>query len=155
MSIAVTTFTLDAETPKEREARLHRVRVSQQHRLPAEKPEETEARDLYDRESQMQSTIVHSSLQPLLHQLAVRTMMSKFHAGMAALQMSTCVTCMERFPGMTVRATSAGTECVRCNRDKHIPNVVYSCDSNMHALVRCCDHLITYTLHNYLIVCRD
>ena len=148
MSIAVTTFTLDAETPKEREARLHRVRVSQQHRLAAEKPEETEARDLYDRESQMQSTIVHSSLQPLLHQLAVRTMMSKFHAGMAALQMSTCVTCMERFPGVTVRATS---ECVR---DKHIPNV-YSCDNNMHPghvpqalLVRCCDHL--YSFHNYL-----
>ena len=145
---------LAAETPEEREARLHRVRVSQQHRLAAETPEERGARllYLYDRERYMQSSIVHSSQQPLLHQLAVRTTISKFHAGMAALQMSTCVTCMERFPGMTVRATSAGTECVRCNRDKHIPKV-YSCDNNMHPgpvpqalLERFCDHLITYTL---------
>ena len=36
-----------------------------------------------------------------------------FHSRMAALQVSTC-TCMERFPGMTVRVTPAGTVTYKC-----------------------------------------
>ena len=117
---------LAAETPQEREVRLHQLRASQQQCLAVETPEETEARRLHDREHH-----VLSSHEPLLHLLAVSTKMSKFHAGTAALQVSTCVTCMETFPGVTVRITPAGTECVRCNRDKHCPKV-YSCDNNMH-----------------------
>ena len=79
----------------------------------------------------MQQSHSLSTGQPLFQQPAVRSKMSKFHFGMAALQVTTCVTCMERFPGMTVRMTSAGTECLRCTRDKHIPKT-YSSDNNMH-----------------------
>ena len=73
----------------------------------------------------------HSHEQPLFNRPAVRSKMNKFHSGIAALQVSTCVTCMEKFPGMTVKMTSAGTECIRCNRDKHTPKA-YSLDNNMH-----------------------
>ena len=59
---------------------------------------------------------------------------------------------METFPGLTVRATAAGNECVRCNRDKHNPKV-YSCENNMHPgpvpqelLVRYAIVYITYSL---------
>ena len=76
----------------------------------------------------MQPSMSH---QPLLHQPAVPSKMSKFHSALAALEVSACVTCMERFPGMTVRVTSAGTECVRCTRDKHSPKA-YSSDNNIH-----------------------
>ena len=78
----------------------------------------------------MQPPVSHSSRQPL-HQPRVRSRITKFQAGMASLQVSTCVTCMERFPGMTVRETSAGTECVRSSRDKNSPKA-YSCSNNMH-----------------------
>ena len=117
---------LAAETPEEREARLRRVHLSQQQRQASETAEETQARHLYDRQRHLQ----HSQ-EPLFRQQAVHTKMNKFHATMATLQVSTCVTCMETFPGLTVRATAAGTECVRCNRDKHNPKV-YSCENNMH-----------------------
>ena len=35
------------------------------------------------------------------------------------------------FPGMTVRMTSAGTECLRYTGNKHTPKT-YSFDNNMH-----------------------
>ena len=79
----------------------------------------------------MQPLASHSSEQQLLHQPVVKSRMSNYHSGIASLQVSTCVTCMEKFPGMTVRATAAGTECVRCNRDKNSPKA-YSCGNNMH-----------------------
>ena len=68
---------------------------------------------------------------PLLHQPTVRSKMAKFHTAMTSLQVSACVTCMERFPGMTVMITSAGTECARCSKDKHSPKA-YSLENNMH-----------------------
>ena len=102
---------LAAETLEEREARLLQLRVGQQQRLAAETPQETEARRLRDRQNHMEPT---SHEHP-----SVRTKMSKFHSTLAALQVSTCVTCMERFPGMTVRTTCGSTECARCSRDKH------------------------------------
>ena len=38
------------------------------------------------------------------------------------------VTCMERFPGLTVRVTPAGTECARCSWDQHSPKA-FSCEN--------------------------
>ena len=79
----------------------------------------------------MQPLVSHSPGQLLLHQAVVKSRMNHFHSRMASLQVSTCVTCIEKFPGMTVRTTAAGTECVRCNRDKNRPKA-YSCGNNMH-----------------------
>ena len=138
-----------AETPEETEARLCQDRLSHQRRIAAETPEETEARLCQARLSQQRrrcprkhwlvvikiDSIINSTrdVYALQHYLqpAVTTKMNRFHSGIAALQVSTCVTCMERFPGMTVRMTSAGTECVRCFRDKYSPKA-YSSQNNMH-----------------------
>ena len=65
-----------------------------------------------------------------LHQPMVQSKMSKFHSEMASFQMSMCITCCERFPGLTVRMTPSGTECLRCVRDKHSPKA-YSSLNNM------------------------
>ena len=111
-----------AETPVDTEARLCQARLSQQRRIAAETPEETEARLCQDRLSQQQRIVSEtleetlarryqdqlnhqqhtrhlcSSALSLLHQPAVTAKMSRFHSGIAALQVPTC---MERFPGMT------------------------------------------------------
>ena len=51
-----------------------------------------------------------------------------FHAEIAALEMQKCTTCSEAFPGLQLRSHS--TECMRCNRDKHVPKL-YSSMNNM------------------------
>ena len=122
---------LEAETPEERETRLAQARLSQQHRLEAETPEERAAR-LQDLRARKQERIAsetaeetaarhqrdreaHShqpppaSAQPLLHQPAVKARMRKFHSQLATLEVSTCTTCLERFPGMITRQIAAGT----------------------------------------------
>ena len=118
---------LEAETPEEREARLAQDRLSQQHRLEAETPEERAARlqDLRARiasETAEETAARHqrareahshqpppASAQPLLHQPAVKARMRKFHSQLATLEVSTCTTCLERFPGMITRQIAAGT----------------------------------------------
>jgi len=67
----------------------------------------------------------------LLHHPAVQSKVRQFHSRMDSLQVSTCATCMERFPGMTVKMTSAGTECIRCTKDQHSPKT-FSSDNNMN-----------------------
>ena len=119
---------LAAETPEERDARLFNLRLSQQQPLAAESCEETELRRQRDRNNHRRPC---SLQQPLLHQPTVQSKINKFHTSMASLQMSACVVCMERFPGMTVMMTSAGTECARCSSDKHSPKA-YSLENNMH-----------------------
>ena len=54
--------------------------------------------------------------------------MHKFHAHFATLDLSTCTTCLENFPGLQLRLESA--ECLRCSRDKCIPKL-YSSANNM------------------------
>ena len=119
-----------AESSEEREARLQQLRHNQQQRIASETLQETEARRQRDRESHVQQTSAVTSNQPELHQPMVQSKMSKFHSEMASLQMSMCITCRERFPGLTVRMTSSGTECLRCVRDKHSPKA-YSSLNNM------------------------
>ena len=54
--------------------------------------------------------------------------MHKFHAHFATLDLSTCTTCLESFPGLQLHLGSA--ECLRCSQDKHIPKL-YSSANNM------------------------
>ena len=144
---------LEAETAEERDTRLAQARLSQQQRLEAETPEERAARlqDLRARKQERTASETaeetaarrqrhweaHSrrpppaSAQPLLHQPAVKARMRKFHSQLASLEVSTCTTCLERFPGMTIRQTAAGTVCIRCHRDTHTPKA-YSRENNMH-----------------------
>ena len=140
---------LEAETPAEREARLYQLRVSQQQRLvvetpgrrevrlqqmrsrqqqriASETPQENETRRRRDREGHIQQALLPCSAQPLLHCPSVQSQMSKFHSRMDSLQVSSYATCMERFPGMAVRMTSAGTECIRCTKDQHSPKTFSS-----------------------------
>ena len=122
---------LARETPEERDARLQQLRANRQERLAAETPEERDARRQHDREYHMQPSISTSSETPLLYQTAIQHKIMNFHWKLAALEVPTCTTCMESFPGMTVRTTSTGKECLRCCRDKHSPKT-YSSDNNMH-----------------------
>ena len=121
---------LAAESPPHRAARLQDLRARQQERIDSETPEETAARRQRDREA-----LAHRpppvSAQPLLHQPAVQARIKRFHSQLASLDVSTCTTCLERFPGMTTRHTAAGTVCIRCHRDTHSPKA-YSWENNMH-----------------------
>ena len=121
---------IDSETPEETAARLQDLRAHQQERIDSETPEETAARRQRDREAHSHRPPL-ASAQPLLHQPAVQSRMRKFHSQLASLEVSTCTTCLERFPGMTTRHTSAGTVCIRCYRDTHTLKA-YSRENNMH-----------------------
>ena len=70
---------------------------------------------------------------PLFHQPRVLSKMVQFHSRLASLQFLKCITCLERFPGMTVRALPATneTECLRCSHDKHLPKL-FSSANNMN-----------------------
>lgn len=120
-----------AEAPEETETRLRQYRLNQQQRIASETQWDTEARRQRDRISHRQQPLQVLSPQPLLHQSVVHSKMRKFHSGLAGLQVSACITCNESFPGMTVRFTSVGSECVRCFRDKHSPKM-YSSLNNMN-----------------------
>ena len=119
-----------AESPAERATRLQDLSTRQQERITSETPEETAARRQRDREA-------HTHRPPpvtarsLLQQPGVHARMRRFHSQLASLEVSTCTTCLERFPGMTTRQTAAGTECIRCHRDTHSPKA-YSWENNMH-----------------------
>ena len=100
---------IPTELPEERAACLEQLRVLQQQRIASETPVETEERLRRDRECHMQHSDSLSSDQPLFQQPAVHSKMGKFHFRMAALQMSTCTTCMERLMAITVIMASAGS----------------------------------------------
>ncbi len=132
---------------EEREARLHRMRTTQQDRRAAETEEEREARLTTqcdrraaeteaereallqrDRERHREQQGANSQL-PLLHQQSVQNKMLKFHEHMASLAVLRCTTCLEQFSGLQL--CSQSTECLRCSRDKHTPKL-YSSANNMH-----------------------
>ena len=110
-----------AESPA---TRLQELSTRQQERITSETPEETAARRQRDREAHTHRPPPRS----LLHQPGVHARMRRFHSQLASLEVSTCTTCLERFPGMTTRQTAAGTECIRCT---HSPKA-YSWENNMH-----------------------
>ena len=118
---------LAAETPEEREARLQHMSTYQHERLAADTAEEREVRLQCDRQRHRDQQLVQSQL-PLFEQHSIRAKMHKFHAHFATLDLSTCTTCLESFPGLQLHLGSA--ECLRCSRDKHIPKL-YSSANNM------------------------
>ena len=65
---------------------------------------------------------------PLFEQHSIRAKMHKFHAHFATLDLSTCTTCLESFPGLQLHLEPA--ECLCCSRDKRIPKL-YSSANNM------------------------
>ena len=107
---------LAAETPSEREARLQRMSDCQHDRLATETPDERAAR------------LHHRSQLPLFEQRSVQSKMARFHEHMATLEIASCTTCSEGFPGLQLYSSS--TECIRCSRDKHVPQL-YSAANNM------------------------
>ena len=121
---------IDSEIPEETAARLQDLRARRQERIDSETPEETAARCRRDREAHSHRPPLVSA-QPLLYQPAVQSRMRKFHSQLASLEVFTCTTCLERFPGMTTRHTAAGTVCIRCHRDTHTLKA-YSRENNMH-----------------------
>ena len=121
-----------AESVQEREVRLQQMSSSQRERLASENAEEREVRLQHDRESHREQRVQRTLGQlhfPLIQQRAVQVKMQKFHAHMAALEVSRCSMCSEAFPGLHLH--SGSTECVRCSRDRHTPKV-YSTGNNMH-----------------------
>ena len=115
---------LASETEEERATRLQQMSANQHHRSAAEAGSEREARLQRNREGQRGQ----QSQLPLFKQPSVQAKMRKFHAEIAALEMQKCTTCSEGFPGLQLR--SHCTECVCCNRDKHVPKL-YSSMNNM------------------------
>ena len=98
---------LTHETPDQREAHLQQVSLAQQRRLTHETPEETATRCEQDRESHRIQR----------EQQSVRTKIVNLRSHLAALQVSKCITCLGKFPGLNVRTVSLDsndTECVRC-----------------------------------------
>ena len=92
-----------------------------------ETAKEREVRLQCDRQRQRDQQLVRSQL-PLFEQHSIRAKMHKFHAHFAMVDLSTCTTCLESFPGLQLHLGSA--ECLRCCRDKHIPKL-YSSSNNM------------------------
>ena len=62
----------------------------------------------------------------------VQAAMHSFHAEMSSVQIPTCSTCMETFPGIStcmetfpgMKINSRKSECLRCNRDRRSPNCI-------------------------------
>ena len=74
------------------------------------------------RETHLQRRHPATSEFPLLQQPGVHSKMKTFHSKLASLTVSKCITCLERFPGLTVAIVSPdSTECVRCRRDNTSP----------------------------------
>ena len=106
---------------------LQQVRDDQQQRIAAETSEERESRLQQVRDNRRHCSSA-SEMLPLFLKPHVHSKMSKFHYKLAALQVPSCTTCLEKFPGMDVNGQS---ECFRCSRDKHLPKL-YSSHNNMN-----------------------
>ena len=66
---------------------------------------------------------------PLHEQHHVQAVMPSFHTEMSSVQIPTCSTCMETFPGMKINSRTS--ECLRCTRDRRDPKL-YSSANSMH-----------------------
>ena len=116
---------LATETPEERAARLEHMRTLQHQRLATESHEERATRLEHLLQNRNGSQETHL---PLLEQSHVRNKMLKFHQQISMVQISTCYTCLEKFPGK--KLTSQRSECLRCSRDNLSPKL-YSAANNM------------------------
>ena len=114
-----------AETEEGRQARLGQLRADQRERLANETFEERETRLEERRERDQQQARAE---EPLMHQRWVQAILKKFHLYFSSLEVPTCSTSLESFPGLRLLGP---TECVRCGRDKRVPKL-FSEENNMH-----------------------
>ena len=113
----------------EREAHHQRIRLNRA----TETPDHIEARRQQDAEYHRRQREINPAV-PLFHQPGVCSKMKTFHMRLAALEVCKCITCLERFPGLTVRVISSisnDAECLRCRQYKRTPEL-YSSANNMN-----------------------
>ena len=115
------------ETDEWREVRLQRMREHEHERRNAEDTEQGESRLQLLQESRRRQSVHHPQI-ALIDQPSVRSKMLSFHLSVSSIQVPTCMTCLEGFPGLTM--CSGLNECSRCHRDSSAPKL-YSCDNNM------------------------
>ena len=119
---------LAAETNSERAARLEHQSANHHLRLAVKTDDEREARMECVTALMQQRRDLDERL-PLHEQHHVQAAMHSFHAEMSSVQIPTCSTCMETFPGMKINSRTS--ECLRCTRDRREPKL-YSSSNNMH-----------------------
>ena len=137
----------DAETPEAREARLARRRLTDiarrdacreraraQSRRANETPAERDHRLAADRDRSQsrrdRARVEQDQLEASQSNSSSR--MVGFYESISSLSFSTCETCLEQFPNMSVSRQPNGVhECRRCATDKHIPKL-YSSGNNMN-----------------------
>ena len=137
------------ETPEQRETRLQQMSAHRREVLTAETAETRDVRLQVDRERHRQRRSANPGI-PLLDQPAVQTKMQKFHTSLATLEVSTCSTCLEGFPGLTM--CSQSNECKRCSNDTTLTPKLFAHANNMDPgpvpsqLQVCCPHMYKNTL---------
>ena len=119
---------LAAETKSERAARLEHQSANHHLRLAVKTDDEREARMECVAAPVQQRRDLDERL-PLHEQHHVQAAMHSFHAEMSSIEIPTCSTCMETFPGMKINSRTS--ECLRCTRDRREPKH-YSSSNNMH-----------------------
>ena len=119
---------LSTETNDKREARLEHQSANHHLRLAVKTDDEREARMECVADLMQQRRDLDERL-PLHEQHHVQAAMHSFHAEMSSVQIPTCSTCMETFPGMKINSRTS--ECLRCTHDRREPKL-YSSSNNMH-----------------------
>ena len=119
---------LAAETNSDRAARLEHQSASHHLRLAVKTDNKREARMERVAALMQQRRDLDERL-PLHEQHHIQAAMHSFHAEMSSIEIPTCSTCMETFPGMKINSRTS--ECLRCTRDRREPKL-YSSSNNMH-----------------------
>ena len=106
---------LAAETNSERAARLEHQSANHHLRLAVETDDEREARMQWVAALMQQRRDLDERL-PLHEQHHVQAAMHSFHAEMSSVQIHTCYTCMETFPGIV---TGVSPNCIPLSNNMH------------------------------------
>ena len=120
------------ESEKHRQTCLEQQRHLDHLRMTAQTEEERQARLEHNQQQHREYRSRHLQ-HSLIDQESAHSKVFKFHSKLAELQVNTCSTCAERFPGLTVKYAmpSGNAECSQCHNDKHIPKL-FSFINNMH-----------------------
>ena len=112
-----------AETDEQREVRLQHMREQEHERRSAEDAEQRNSRlQLIQARRQRQSAHLQVAL---LDQPSVRSKMLDFHLSISSIEVPTCTTCLEGFPGLNM--CSGLSECNRCHRDSTALQAILLC----------------------------
>ena len=121
------------ETPADRDHRLAAERDRSQSRRAQETPVERDHHLSADRgRSQSRRDRAREDQHSEESRCTNPSRMVEFHESNSSLTSSTCETCLEQFPNMSVsRQPNGVNECHKCATDKHIPKL-YSSGNNMN-----------------------